>query len=98
VHIERGFLVPTGDFFRGLLFFYRIELLHLFPNAIPIISSFIHLCEAYLGIAPHFHLWRHFFKLKKMGKSEVVSSIGIMLRRYMKPEYIDLVLPYNTSS
>jgi hypothetical protein len=33
-----------------------------------------------------------------MGKSEVVSSIGIMLRRYMKPEYIDLVLPYNTSS
>jgi hypothetical protein len=27
-----------------------------------------------------------------------VSSIGIMLRRYMKPEYIDLVLPYNTSS
>jgi hypothetical protein len=55
-HIERGFGVPLGDFLRGLLHFYRIELLHLAPNSIMIISTFVHLCEAYLGIAPHFHL------------------------------------------
>jgi hypothetical protein len=58
-YIECGFGVLVGDFFCGLLFFYRIELVHLVPNAITIISSFIHLCEAYLEIAPHFHLWRH---------------------------------------
>jgi hypothetical protein len=47
---------------------------------------------------PHFHLWRHFFELKKTGKGTVVGSFGFMLRRYMKSEYIDLTLPDNTSS
>jgi hypothetical protein len=43
-------------------------------------------------------LWHHFFELKEMGKSGVVGSAGFMLRRYMKPEYVDLVLPDNTTS
>jgi hypothetical protein len=92
-HIERGFGVPAGDFFRNLHFFYWIKLVHLIPNAISIMSSFIHPCEAYLGIALYFHLWRHFFELKKTGKVAVVGSIGFMLCRYKKSEYIDLVLP-----
>jgi hypothetical protein len=96
-HIECGFGVPVGDFFRGLIFFYRIEPVHLVSNSITIISTFIHLCENYLDIAPHFHLWRHFFELKKTGKSGVVGSIGFMLCRYMKTEYVDLVLPNNTT-
>jgi ABC-type spermidine/putrescine transport system permease subunit II len=79
VHIERGFGVPVGDFLHGLLHFYRIELVHLVPNSITI-ATFIHLCEAYLGIAPHFHLWRHFFELKKMVKGVVVGSVSFMLR------------------
>jgi hypothetical protein len=97
VHIERRFDVPAGDFLRGLLHFYRIELVHLAPNSITIISTFIHLCEAYLGIVPHFHLWRHFFELKKTGKGVVVGSVSFMLRRNMKSEYIDLALPDNTT-
>jgi hypothetical protein len=96
-HIERGFGVPAGDFLRGLLHFYRIELVHLAPNLITIISTFIHLCEAYLGIAPHFYLWRHFFELKKTGKGVVVGSVGFMLCRNMKSEYINLALPDNTT-
>jgi hypothetical protein len=55
-HIERGFGVPVDDFLRKLLQFYCIELVHMAPNSITIIATFIHLCEAYLGIAPHFHL------------------------------------------
>jgi hypothetical protein len=98
MHIERGFSIPAGDFLRGLLYFYSIELVHLVPNSITIISTFIHLCEAYLGIAPHFHLWRHFFELKKTGKVGVVGSVDFMLRRNMKSEYIDLALPDNTTS
>jgi hypothetical protein len=70
---------------------------HLAPNLITIISTFVHLCKAYLGIAPHFHLWRHFFELKKTGKGVVVSSVGFMLRPNMKSEYIDLTLPDNTT-
>jgi hypothetical protein len=96
-HIERGFGVPAGDFLRGLLQFYRIELAHLVPNSITIIATFIHLCEAFLGITPHFHLWCHFFELKKTGKGVVVGSVSFMLRRNMKSKYIDLALPDNTT-
>jgi hypothetical protein len=96
-HIERRFGVLAGDFLRGLLHFYRIELVHLAPNSITIISTFIHLCEAYLGIALHFHTWRHFLELKKTGKGLAVGSVGFMLRRNMKSEYIDLTLPDNTT-
>jgi hypothetical protein len=55
-HIERGFGVSAGDFLCGLLHFYRIELVHLAPNSVTIISTFVHLYEAYLVITPHFHL------------------------------------------
>jgi hypothetical protein len=81
-HIERGFGVPAGDFLRGLLQFYRIELAHLVPNSITIIATFIHLCEAFLGITPHFHIWRHFFELKKTGKGVVVGGLSGILPGY----------------
>jgi hypothetical protein len=96
-HIERGFGVPAGDFIRGLLQFHWIKLVYLAPNSITIITTFIHLREAYLGIAPHFHLWRHFFVLKKTGKGVVIGSVSYMLRHNMKSEYIDLALPDNTT-
>jgi hypothetical protein len=37
---ERGFNIPAGDFFQGLLFYYKLELIHLVPNSIT---------EVYLG-------------------------------------------------
>jgi hypothetical protein len=39
---ERGFNLPVGDFFRGLLYYYRLELVHLVLNSITIVSTFIH--------------------------------------------------------
>jgi hypothetical protein len=71
---------------------------HLAPNSITIIATFIHLCEAFLGITPHLHLWRHFFELKKTVKGVVVGSVSFMLRRNMKSKYIDLALPDNTTN
>jgi hypothetical protein len=50
---ERGLALPTCSFFRGLLYYYGIELQHLNPNSICHISIFIHLCEAFLGIEPN---------------------------------------------
>jgi hypothetical protein len=46
-HIERGFGVPAGDFLCGLLHFYCIDLGHLAPNSITIISTFVHLCRCH---------------------------------------------------
>ena len=61
---EKGFALPAGALFRGLLFFYGLEVTHLKPNSITQITIFILLCEAYLGIAPHFNLWRALYHLK----------------------------------
>jgi hypothetical protein len=53
--IERRFGVPAVNFLCRLLQFYQIALVHLAPNSITIIATFIHLYEAFLGITPHFH-------------------------------------------
>jgi hypothetical protein len=46
---ERGFNLLVGDFFQGLLYYYNLELVHLVPNSIAVVSTFLHFCEAYLG-------------------------------------------------
>ena len=61
---EKGFALPTGAFFRGLHHFYGLEVTNLKPNSIAQIAIYIHLCEGYLGIAPHFILWRALYRLK----------------------------------
>jgi hypothetical protein len=95
---ERGFNLPAGDFFRGLLYYYRLELVHLVPNSVTIVSTFIHFCEAYLGIPPHFLLWRYFFCVKSTGKrSGLVGAVMFNLRSGLKAEWIDTDLPDNTA-
>jgi hypothetical protein len=54
----RGLSVPVHEFLRGLLFIYGIQLHHLTPNSILHISIFITLCECFLGIHPHWGLWK----------------------------------------
>jgi hypothetical protein len=95
---ERGFNLPAGDFFRGLLYYYRLELVHLVPNSITVVSTFIHFCEVYLGIPPHFLLWRYFFCVKSTGKrSGPVGAVVFVLRPGLKAEWIDTDLPDNTT-
>ena len=53
---EHGLMVPPHLFFRGLLYYYQIELQHLNPNGILHIVAFIAMCEGCLGIEPHFEL------------------------------------------
>jgi hypothetical protein len=95
---ERGSNIPAGDFFRGVLFYYKLELILLVPNSITIVSTFIHFCEAYLGITPHFLLWRHLFCVKSTGKwAGVVGAIMFCLRLGLKKEWTDMDLPNNTA-
>jgi hypothetical protein len=54
---EDRFNGPARDFFRGLLYYYHLELIHLVPNSIIVVFPFIHLYEAYMGMPPHFVLW-----------------------------------------
>jgi hypothetical protein len=58
---ERGFSVPAGRFIRGVLFEYGLQLQHLNPNNIQQMAAFKAMCEGYLGISAHWHIFRYFF-------------------------------------
>ena len=79
---EKGFALPVGAFFRGLLFFYGLEVTHLKLISITQIAIFIHLCEAFLGIAPHFNLWRALYHLRgypSAARRDVVDGAAFSL-------------------
>ena len=71
------FGVPIHPFLHGLIDYYGISLCNLGSNSTLHVSVFIHFCEAYLGILPHFDLFRHFFCLKAQGgsRSRIVCSM-----------------------
>ena len=60
---ECGLVTPAHRFLRGLLHYYKIEVQHLNANGIQHIAVFVTLCEGFLGISPHFDLWRYFFAI-----------------------------------
>lgn len=80
---ERGFGHPYCSFFRGLLHYYRLELVNLKPNSILHIAIFIHLCEAFLGVRPHFNLIHYLSVLHVLPSATncvVVGGDGIQAR------------------
>ena len=96
-YLEWGLGFPCSSFFSKLLRYYRIQLHHLTPNSFVHISIFGHLCEAFLGIKPHFELFRFLFHLKPQTDSfilDVVGGAGLQLRQRKDRVYI----PYSLSS
>jgi hypothetical protein len=61
-HHERGFTAPARRFMRGLCYHYRVELHNFAPNAISRATTFIGICEGFLGIPVNWDLWIHFFR------------------------------------
>jgi hypothetical protein len=67
---EWGLALPSCSFFRGLLYYYGLELHHLNLNSICHISIFNDFCEAFLGIEPHWDLFRFLFRVKPQPVAE----------------------------
>jgi hypothetical protein len=61
---ERGFYAPSDQLLCSMLQYYGLELHNLTPSGILHIATFMTLCEAYMGIAPHFDLWNYFFHVR----------------------------------
>jgi hypothetical protein len=57
---ERGLTLPLHSFVVTLLLSAGATLL-LNPNGIQHITTFVALCESYLGVELNFNLWRYFF-------------------------------------
>ncbi|KAK1647863.1 hypothetical protein QYE76_065668 [Lolium multiflorum] len=86
----RGLSVPAHEFLRSLLFFYGIQLWQLTPNSILHLSIFITVWEAFLGIDPHWGLWRKIFYVKRHNDSNgppVVGGVGFVVRKEV--DYFD---------
>jgi hypothetical protein len=58
-----GLSLPAHEFLCGLIFVYGVQLHQLTPNSILHIACFITLCESFLGIEPHWMLWKFLFRL-----------------------------------
>jgi hypothetical protein len=84
---ERDLALPTCFFFRGLLYFYGLELHHLNPNSICHIAIFIHFCEAFLEIEPHWDLFRYLFRVMPQPTSKNPSIRS-------KPVSLSLILTF----
>jgi hypothetical protein len=59
-----GLSFPAHEFLRGLLFVYGVQLHQLTPNSILHITCFVTLCESFLGIKPHWTVWKFLFCLR----------------------------------
>jgi hypothetical protein len=89
--VERGLALPASDLFKGLLGYYGVEYLNLNPNGIFHTAVFVHFCEAFLGIKPHWILFRKFFRVKPQPSAtnpRVVGGAGIQLREDATEQYL----------
>jgi hypothetical protein len=75
-YLLRGLSLPAHEFLRGLLFVYGVQLHQLTPNSILHITCFITLCESFLGIDPHFLLWRALFRLRPSAALSKKPKLG----------------------
>jgi hypothetical protein len=92
---ERGLSLPASDFFKGLMGYYGIEYLNLNPNGIFHTVVFVHFCEAFLGIKPHWILFRKFFRVKPQPSASnprVDRGAGIHMREDAAEQYLSYKL------
>jgi hypothetical protein len=69
--------------------------LNLNPNGIFHVSVFVHFCEAFVGIKPHWVLFRKFFRLKPQPSAndpKVVRGAGIQMREDAAKQYLSYKL------
>jgi hypothetical protein len=71
-----GLSLPAHEFLCGLLFVYGVQLHQLTPNSLLHIAYFITLCEAFLGIDPHWVLWKLLFRLHPSGSLTKIPKLG----------------------
>jgi hypothetical protein len=88
---ERGLALSTSDFFRGVLHHWDLEHTHLNPNSMFHLSVYVHFCEAFVGVKPHWGLFRKIVRLKpqpSIADPAVVGGAGLQMREKMDNMYL----------
>jgi hypothetical protein len=97
---ERGFSVPAGRFIRGVLFAYGLQLQHLNPNSIQQMAAFEAMCEGYLGIGAHWHLFHYFFRfsyLRDGSRAAMIGCANLRTKQGCGDDYIPVMLTSSES-
>lgn len=82
--LYRGLSLPAHEFLRYLLLSYEIQLWQLTPSSIVHIAIVITICEAFLGIDPHWGLWKKIFFVKRYNSSNrpfITGGVGFDVRK-----------------
>ena len=69
---------------------YQIQLLHLHPNSILILSIFAYLYEAYVGMHPSVDLFRSFYALRSSAQNECTGCISFRITDARSKNYIPI--------
>jgi hypothetical protein len=88
---ERRLALPESNFFKEVLEYYDIECLNLNPNGMFHTFVFVHFCKAFLGIKPHWVLFRKFFRVKPQPNANnprLVGGAGIQKREDAAEQYL----------
>jgi hypothetical protein len=97
---KRGFSVPAGRFIRGVLFAYGLQLQHLNPNSIQQMAAFEAMCEGYLGIGAHWHLFQYFLRftcLRDGSRAATIGCANLWMKKGRGDDYIP-VTPTSSNS
>lgn len=71
--LKRGFSFPPAAFYCEILETYGLQPHNMTPNSVLIVSSFVAVCEGYLGVKPSLELFQYYFTVKR---ESIKKSIG----------------------
>jgi hypothetical protein len=97
---ECSFSVPAGQFIRGVLFTYGLQLQHLNPNSIQQMAAFEVMCEGYLGIGTHWNLFQYFFRftcLRDGSRAATIACANLWTKQGRDNDYIPVMLTSSNS-
>jgi hypothetical protein len=105
-HHERGITALASRFMCGLCHHYEVELHTFAPNAILLATTFVSVCEGFLGIPVNWDLWVHPFRAElhmlttaeaRVRRAVHVGGLSIVLRESRKEFYIPCMMTSNNA-
>jgi hypothetical protein len=82
-----GLELPPSKFLSSIMSYLECFLVHLNVNVVSALSSFVMLCECWLGIPPDTSLFWYYYSLTRYSKT-IFGGIGFSLRRKCRDKYI----------
>jgi hypothetical protein len=86
-HLLAGLGLPPSKFLVAIMNYLGCSLVHFNANMFDALSSFVMLCECWLGIPPHSSLFWYYYSPSQY-TIFVYDGIGLYLRHHRRDEYI----------